>query len=156
MLASSLLCGFKQSASANLPRRICLIERRDLSVTTLQNIEQRDFDAHKIQVTEVAQCSAMSKICGINRASVLLNLPYFDIIKQVPYDIMHVVLEGVVPYTLKQILDKLWREKKINVEIYSSINNFSYASNLIKNKPSLIKPLAELSQSASQMYVALN
>ena len=79
MPASSLLCGFKQSASANLPCRICLIERKDLSVTTLQNIKQRDYDAHKIQVTEVAQCSATSKICGINRASVLSNLSYFDI-----------------------------------------------------------------------------
>lgn len=35
---------------------------------------------------------------GINRRSKLTEYPHFDIINQIPLDIMHVILEGVAPY----------------------------------------------------------
>ena len=42
---------------------------------------------------------------GVNYRSPLNNLPDFDVCNnQLPQDIMHIVLEGAVPYTLKAML----------------------------------------------------
>ena len=35
---------------------------------------------------------------GVINRSCLLDIPNFDVTKQMPHDIMHVLLEGVVPY----------------------------------------------------------
>ena len=40
---------------------------------------------------------------GINKRSILCNLPYFNITKCLLYDIMHTLLEGVVPHCLKNM-----------------------------------------------------
>lgn len=42
--------------------------------------------------------SHYSKVYGINRLTVLLKLPDFDVAQQLPQDIMHVLLEGIFPY----------------------------------------------------------
>ena len=40
---------------------------------------------------------------GINKRSILCNLPYFNITKCLLYDIMHTLFEGVVPHCLKNM-----------------------------------------------------
>ncbi len=41
---------------------------------------------------------------GINRKSLLTEVPHFDICKQMPPDLMHILLEGVIQHTLKYLL----------------------------------------------------
>lgn len=41
---------------------------------------------------------------GINRKSILTECPHFDMIKQTPADVMHVLLEGVIPLTLQALI----------------------------------------------------
>ena len=45
-----------------------------------------------------------SKVYSVNRASILMELADFDITRQLPRDLMHVLLEGVFPYHMKQLL----------------------------------------------------
>ncbi|XP_028412421.1 uncharacterized protein LOC114535241 [Dendronephthya gigantea] len=45
-----------------------------------------------------------SKFWGINRLSILNEIRYFDICKCLPHDIMHILLEGVVPLEIKLLL----------------------------------------------------
>ena len=49
--------------------------------------------------------SHYSKVYGINRSTVLMELPDFNVVQQLPQDIMHVLLEGVFPLHLEQFLD---------------------------------------------------
>lgn len=41
---------------------------------------------------------------GINRLSILDELPYFDLTLCLPHDIMHVILEGVLPRNIRLLL----------------------------------------------------
>jgi hypothetical protein len=44
---------------------------------------------------------------GVNRRSVLADLTYFDVCKCFPEDVMHILVEGVVPYETKFLLKLL-------------------------------------------------
>lgn len=46
-----------------------------------------------------------SKVYGINRVSILGELPYFDITENLPQDLMHILLEGVFPLHLEQLVN---------------------------------------------------
>lgn len=48
-----------------------------------------------------------SKVYGINRTSILCKLPNFDVTKQLPQDLMHVLLEGVFMVHVRELLKYL-------------------------------------------------
>ena len=88
-------------------------------------------------ITSSERCH-YSKVYGINRSSVLLELPDFDITQQLPQDIMHVLLEGIFPLHVEQLFDYI-----INVasllsldQINSRLLAFPYA--YFNEKPSPI------------------
>ena len=76
-------------------------------ITYMQFVEEftlRTKDAHKEQCDmmsdeDVSQAERQyySKVYGINRSSAISHLDHFDITEQLPQDVMHVLLEGVVP-----------------------------------------------------------
>ena len=49
----------------------------------------------------------LSTTYGVNRRSVLADLTYFDVCKCFPEDVMHILVEGVVPYETKFLLKLL-------------------------------------------------
>jgi hypothetical protein len=82
-----------------------------------------------------------SKVYGINRSSLLLELTYFDVTKQLPQDLMHVLLEGVFPLHLGQLLQYIIRDASILSlsQINSRILAFPYA--YFEEKPSALASL---------------
>ena len=48
-----------------------------------------------------------SKVYGVNRTSILCELPYFDVTEQLPQDLMHVLLEGVFHVHVNELLKYL-------------------------------------------------
>ena len=42
---------------------------------------------------------------GVNRHSLLDELPYFSLVRSLPHDIMHDRFEGVISYELKLLID---------------------------------------------------
>lgn len=77
-----------------------------------------------------------STMYGINYRSPLDDIPGFHAANnQLPQDIMHVLLEGVVPLELKLILQEFVK-KYFNVEFLNSrIDNFTYGTKEQRNKP---------------------
>lgn len=79
---------------------------------------------------------------GINFCSPLNDLAYFHVADQLPQDIMHILLEGVIPYELLLMLtsfitvDKYFKLDLLNDRIAC----FKYSNNEAKDKPSPIKP----------------
>lgn len=49
---------------------------------------------------------------GINRKSILTEFPHFDMFKQTPADVMHVLLERVMPLTLQALIKYYIKTKK--------------------------------------------
>ena len=75
---------------------------------------ERDADSHK-QYCECIEAdngrAGYSVTYGINRASILMKAHHFDVTKCLPYDIMHTLFEGVMPYQLKLLLQNIINSK---------------------------------------------
>ena len=88
-----------------------------------------------------------SKVYGITRSSILMSMPYFDITRQLPQDLMHVLLEGVFPLHVEQLLKYVIHE--CNLLTLSQINSriMAYHYAYFEEKPS---PLNNLDIKGSQ------
>ena len=73
----------------------------------------------------------------MNRLSALNKVPKFDLCKCLPHDIMHVILEGVLPHHLKLLLQhcvitsKYFSLQNLNTQI----STFSYGYSESVNAP---------------------
>lgn len=69
----------------------------------------RTMDGHLRQCSEIKKASTdalkanLKSTYGISRRSKMTEFPDFNIINQTPQDIMHVVLEGVAPYSKSNV-----------------------------------------------------
>lgn len=70
----------------------------DESSLRLRNIEQHRRYCALLDVPD------SSRQYGVNRLSILDEAPHFDLCKCMPHDIMHVILEGVLPLHCKFLL----------------------------------------------------
>ena len=70
-----------------------------------------------------------SKVYGINRTSSLCDVPYFDVTQQLPQDIMHVLLEGIIPTNVGLLLTHVIESLKnfTLAEINARIKSYPYA-----------------------------
>ena len=80
---------------------------------------------------------------GVNNESVLNQLDDFDVGGgQLPQDIMHILLEGVLPYTIKAMLQSFVLENHFfNIKyLNQKLSSFKFSRSESKNKPSRISP----------------
>ena len=57
-----------------------------------------------------------------------MQLADFDITKQLPQDLMHVILEGIFPFHIEQLLKYILEQSLITLsEINSRISSFPFA-----------------------------
>ena len=82
-----------------------------------------------------------SKVYGVNRSCILSELPYFDVTKQLPQDLMHVLLEGIFPLHVQALLEHVIHGLSILTlsQINSRILAYPYA--YFEVKPSPLKGL---------------
>ena len=79
---------------------------------------------------------------GINHRSVLNDLYGFHVANgQLPQDVMHLLLEGVIPYELKLMLREFTAVKKYFVveDLNNRIRSFNYSPEEAKDKPPVLK-----------------
>lgn len=98
---------------------------------------------------------------GINRKSKHIKFPAFDLIKQTPQDIMHVILEGVAPLEVKTVLKHLVLSGQLDLDtLNSAILGYPYSTD-VRDKPCPITVTTlssndnNLKQSSGQMLVLL-
>ena len=85
--------------------------------------------------------ASLSKTYGINNHSLLNKLEYFHVCNfGLPPDVMHDLLEGYVPYTMKLLLNQIINKEKLFTLDY--LNNlilyFNYGTNDARNKPNCL------------------
>ena len=102
--------------------------------------------------TYTAQCDAIEQAptvnvqkdlqtaYGITKRSVLCQLPTFDVTKQLPQDIMHTLLEGVVQYEVRLvILHYIQSGVTTLCQINGAITSIEYGYSEVSDKPGLLK-----------------
>ena len=146
-LAQHDLAGFKQGVGFAYSKcRHCECSFDDMQSNFEENkFAERTLEKHIRQFLEIDKAStetlkaSLKTTYGINRRSRLVDFPAFDLIKQTPQDIMHVIFEGVAPMEIKLVLKNLILSGQIELdEINSAIIHFPYSPLDIRDKPSPI------------------
>ena len=89
-------------------------------------------------------------IYGINERSILSELPGFDVTKQLPQDIMHTILEGVLQYELRLLFLHYISNHQLKLEqINLAILNHDYGYSEVSDKPG---PLKEVVFTGNEAY----
>ena len=84
----------------------------------------RTSDAYEYHLAAVSESAANANVYGVNRPCVFASLPGFDVLRAFPPDIMHDVLEGVIPLTLKLVMRNIIDTCKCTVsDINKSLNS---------------------------------
>ena len=107
-LGAHSLGGFKESYSFALRIcRTCMITGEQAQSTFSESdCQLRTSDEHEeqCQLLSGPLSSHFSTTYGINRRSVLEDVPGYSVITGLPHDIMHDLFEGAVPYELKFLI----------------------------------------------------
>ena len=92
----------------------------------------------------------------------LSELPYFNVCEQLPQDLMHIFLEGILHYEIKLLLNYLIDNQHVLTldKLNYAIQNFQLGYADAKNRPILIKQMdleprssTNLGQTASRMWL---
>jgi hypothetical protein len=100
---------------------------------------------------------------GINYSSTLNNLAHFHVANnQLPQDIMHILLEGVLPYTLKLMLNSFISTKKyFSIDFLNDrITCFTFSRSEARDKPCPLlarnlQPDGKLHQEGDNKFIIL-
>ena len=162
-LASNDLGGFKKSFSfAFCCYRTCLVTENSLSLYfNSEAYHLRNTAAHEKHLKRVSEDVAghFSKIYGINERTSLMDVKYFSIFEYgLPHDMMHDLLEGLVPHEIKLLLlyytsNHYFTLREFNERLINF--NFGYSE---KDKPlpilsTILKSDKKIRASASQMLL---
>lgn len=157
-LAAHQIGGFKEGVGfATQKCRNCMCNFQDMNTKFSEEMfVLRDIDTH---IKEHCSGLTTSVESGVNRHAAIVDIPYYNIFDSMPQDVMHVLLEGCLPYTLRLVMENFMQRRLFGLEfVNESIRHFDYSYIDVKSKPSLLSPQAtsntvSLRQSASQMWL---
>ena len=129
MPALNSFSGFKETAAASKPCRLCFVSKDDLdSVNKLCLCIIRDKESYEQQVNEIndpalskKESEDLKKRYGINSSCCLSELDYIDPTKCFCHDLMHIGYEGILYLESCLLLEHLSTAKVIAIE---GVNHF--------------------------------
>ncbi|XP_065676204.1 uncharacterized protein LOC124808579 isoform X1 [Hydra vulgaris] len=145
-LSANAIGGFKEGFSAKTFRccRSCNSTRQQMKdFSNHEECNIRNAAEHMTRVTELNSGLSKpdklkwSKYYGIVSKSILSNIPGFDVTKQLLFDPMHDLLEGLIPLQLELFLSYAIQNNFFTLqEINDWLQGFSYANGI--EKPNMI------------------
>ena len=167
--ASQLCGGFKEGVGGAFRKcRVChaTFERmQELFIEEDFNLRTKEDHALHVELVENAPTNFLkefySKKCGVTFRSKLMEAPFFDVTQQLPMDIMHVFLEGVLAYEIKYLLRHCIDERYFSLAtLNKDIEKFPLGYAHKKDRPIVIKDTdlqresaTNLGQTASKMWL---
>ena len=146
-LGQHALGGFKEGVGFSFQKcRTCYCHFEDMQCKFEENsFKMRSKDSYNSECNFIDDSSTylksqMRTLYGINNRSILCDLPDFDIIKQMPQDIMHTILEGVLQYEVRLVLLHYITQKNFTLaELNTIIVNHNYGYTEVSDKPGPLK-----------------
>lgn len=135
-LASHDLAGFRRSFSSGRICRFCMCHYQDLTRKFSEDMFQiRNSSDHECHVRDVGRDPSLESVYGVRMGSPLSGLLSFNIIDGMPPDIMHDILEGVMPGILQYIIDSLILCTMTKSDLIELVQSFPYGRYEKRNKP---------------------
>lgn len=151
--------GFVESFRANYFCRVCLCHRDDCQNMTVENPSDIRTKENYDETIAVIQTTDSKKIDvkttkGLKRYCILNDLLSFHMLENLSVDLMHDLLEGVIPFLLRKLFKHCIEKNIFTLErLENMIQYFNYGSLSKKNQPSKINlGKKNLGQSAHQIY----
>lgn len=95
---------------------VCVCTYKSLKEPQLSlNFRERTIDGHEHQLGMIKQHPNLSSVYGVKSNSPFNKLFYFHVIKGLPFDPMHDLLEGVCPLVWSKVLTSLVERKHLTV-----------------------------------------
>ena len=118
-LAAHAVGGFKESMSFALRIcRTCMTTPEESQTCFSEKIcELHNPEQHFNQCLMLEGLLVYSTNFGINRRSILEDVPGFSVVAGIPHDIMHDLFEGVMPFELKLLLIHCVQKKYFSVDL---------------------------------------
>jgi hypothetical protein len=154
-LAAQELGGFKVGVGkAMAPCRTCDIKKSDFNrVKHERDCDLRDEEEHYERCrqlgvynlthgqNDLATYRYWSQYWGVNRKSILCDIPDFKVTKCILQDPMHILLEGCLREEIHCLLHYLILEKKYITlnQLNWRIQNYSYSADELKDRPQTIE-----------------
>ncbi|XP_020909444.1 uncharacterized protein LOC110247358 [Exaiptasia diaphana] len=167
--ASQCAGGFKEGVGGAYRKcRHCMANPEDMQNNFFEeNFVLRNMTTHEkyLELIENAPSQYLrtyySKKSGVTRRSKLLEADNFDVCEQLPQDLMHIFLEGILAYELKLMLNYYIHDGQLTLKgLNEKLEHFPLGYNDKKNKPSPIlerdlehSRSSNLGQSASEMWL---
>lgn len=118
-LTAHSLAGFFESFGVDRFCRFCMATRSEIQdkEVRLGIFKPRTKDTHNQQVLAVQQDPILAKQYGVKRGCLLTEiLEYFHCVSGYPPDILHNILEGIVPFELSLCISDLISNKYFTLE----------------------------------------
>lgn len=148
------LLGFTESFNSHYYCRFCTCKKVDCKKLTREVTNQlRDRDNYNNHVSKIDNDHPDLLLTnGVKRFCLLNDLKYFNIFDNVSVDPMHDLLEGVVPFFLRNLFRKMTQNRVLSLSnIQSCIRDFNYGFLHKKYQPSNISLEGNLGQNAMQL-----
>ena len=155
-LSAHSIAGFQTYFNCNRMCRVCMIDHDSIGECfNEEELTIRSKEVHAYHQEAIAACEANKRIYGVYHSCALQELSYFEVTCSFPPDIMHDLLEGIVPSVVKQVLATLVSERictlnDINSRLKTAIDMVDDKPNLLKD--SVFKPSGSIIGSASQKW----
>lgn len=130
------ILGFSEGFCANFPCRRCKMHKKDCQTITTENMSILRNMANYEQDVRISNLA----LTGINFESVLNKLPYHHVTNMLVFDVMHDLLEGVIPDFLVLFFNYCITSKFFNFDkLNYRLDSFDYGRHFLKSKPSQVK-----------------
>lgn len=138
-LSSHMIGGFRMCFNSGRICRYCMATHSEIN----QKFQEDSFvlrtEVHEYHLQCVQHNKENAALYGVRSTCSFYTLGYFDVTKSLPPDIMHDMLEGVFPLTLKHVICEAHKQKHITItEINEELQKFSFGQNDKASKPVLL------------------
>lgn len=141
-LAAHSLGGFFESFTVSRMCSFCMAKREEIQLKEVQTgtFQPRTKESHDRHVLDVLEDSTMSQEYGVKgNCPLTVSLEHFHVVDGYPPDLLHDLLEGVVPLELALCLKGLISKGYFTLEVLNAaIKQFPYAFSDRTNQPQLI------------------
>lgn len=152
-LAAHSLGGFFESFTVSQMCRFCMAKREEIQAKEVRtgSFQPRTEENHDQQVKNVQQDPSLAPQFGVKRSCPLTDsLEHFHVVDGYPPDLMHDLLEGIVPGELALCLKVLISNGYFSLEtLNQAIKQFPYTFSDKTNQPQLVRKNFYLSTMAT-------
>lgn len=128
-LGANYVFGFTEGFNAEFYCRMCEMPRSDCQkMCECDQRKYRNMNSYEKCLAKVNNKKINLKLTkGIKKPCMFNELKYYNIFKNMAFDVMHDILEGVIPFFLNNLFEYIVKEKVLSeAELQTKIRDFNY------------------------------